>query len=131
MAKVSLTEDAAIMLRKYRWPGNIRQLKNIAEAVSALESSKIAPGADKCIVDADVLSRYIPKEEPNLLPAAVQQQIIACTAEKSGNQISRVLNHHAKTNGTQKKYKIDDGMAFGECILHHSISPFRAIEKSP
>ena len=74
MAKVSLTEDASIMLRKYRWPGNIRQLKNIAEAVSALESSRIAPGADKCIVDADVLSRYIPKEEPNLLPAAVQQQ---------------------------------------------------------
>ena len=68
MAKVSLTEDAAIMLRKYRWPGNIRQLKNIAEAVSALESSKIAPGADKCVIDADVLSRYIPKEEPNLLP---------------------------------------------------------------
>jgi transcriptional regulator with PAS, ATPase and Fis domain len=74
MAKVSLTEDASIMLRKYRWPGNIRQLKNIAEAVSALESSKIAPGSDKCIVDADVLSKYIPKEEPNLLPATVQQQ---------------------------------------------------------
>lgn len=74
MAKVSLTEDASIMLRKYRWPGNIRQLKNIAEAVSALESSKIAPGADKCVIDADVLSKYIPKEEPNLLPATVQQQ---------------------------------------------------------
>ena len=74
MAKVSLTEDAAILLRKYRWPGNIRQLKNIAEAVSALESSKIAPGADKCVIDADVLSKYIPKEEPNLLPATVQQQ---------------------------------------------------------
>ena len=74
MAKVSLTEDAAILLKRYRWPGNIRQLKNIAEAVSALESSKIAPGADKCVIDADVLSKYIPKEEPNLLPATVQQQ---------------------------------------------------------
>ena len=74
MAKVALTEDAAILLRKYRWPGNIRQLKNIAEAVSALESSKMSPGVDKCVVDADVLSKYIPKEEPNLLPAAVQQQ---------------------------------------------------------
>ena len=74
MAKVSLTEDAAILLRKYRWPGNIRQLKNIAEAVSALESSKISPGSDKCIIDADVLAKYIPKEEPNLLPATVQQQ---------------------------------------------------------
>lgn len=74
MAKVALTEDAAILLRKYRWPGNIRQLKNIAEAVSALESSKMSPGVDKCVVDADVLSKYIPKEEPNLLPATVLQQ---------------------------------------------------------
>ena len=74
MAKVALTDEAAIMLRKYRWPGNIRQLKNIAEAVSSLESSKMTPGMDKCVIDADVLSRYIPKEEPNLLPATMQQQ---------------------------------------------------------
>lgn len=74
MAKVALTDEAAIMLRKYRWPGNIRQLKNVAEAVSSLESTKITPGTDKCVIDADVLSRYIPEEEPNLLPATVQQQ---------------------------------------------------------
>lgn len=74
MAKVALTEDASIMLRKYRWPGNIRQLKNVAETISALEAGKIAPGADKCLIDIDVLSRYIPKEEPNLLPATVQAQ---------------------------------------------------------
>ena len=74
MAKVALTEDASIMLRKYRWPGNIRQLKNVAETISALEAGKIAPGADKCLIDIGVLSRYIPKEEPNLLPATVQAQ---------------------------------------------------------
>ena len=69
MSKVTLTEEAAIMLRRYRWPGNIRQLKNVAETVSALEASRISPNADKCIVDMDVLARYIPNEEPNLLPA--------------------------------------------------------------
>ena len=69
MSKVSLTENASIMLRRYRWPGNIRQLKNVAEAVSALESGRISPGSDKCVIDMDVLARYIPKEEPNLLPA--------------------------------------------------------------
>ena len=69
ICKVSLTEDAAILLRKYRWPGNIRQLKNVAESVSALESVRISGLSDKCIIDVDVLSRYIPKEEPNLLPA--------------------------------------------------------------
>lgn len=69
VCKVSLTEDASIMLRKYRWPGNIRQLKNVAETVSALESVRISGISDKCVIDADVLSKYIPKEEPNLLPA--------------------------------------------------------------
>jgi transcriptional regulator with PAS, ATPase and Fis domain len=68
-SKVTLTEDASILLRKYRWPGNIRQLKNVAETISALESSRMTPGSDKCIVDVDVLSKYIPREEPNLLPA--------------------------------------------------------------
>ncbi len=68
MSKVTLTEDASIMLRKYRWPGNIRQLKNVAESVSALESARMSAQSDKCLIDVDVLSRYIPKEEPNLLP---------------------------------------------------------------
>jgi transcriptional regulator with PAS, ATPase and Fis domain len=71
ICKVTLTEDASILLRKYRWPGNIRQLKNVAEGVSALESVKISGMSDKCVIDVDVLSRYIPKEEPNMLPAKV------------------------------------------------------------
>ena len=58
-----------ILLRKYRWPGNIRQLKNVAETISALESSRMTPGSDKCMIGVDVLSKYIPREEPNLLPA--------------------------------------------------------------
>ena len=68
-ARVSLTEDASIMLSKYRWPGNIRQLKNVAETISALESSRLSPGSDRCLIDMDVLSRYIPREQPSLLPA--------------------------------------------------------------
>ena len=71
VCKVALTEDASIMLRKYRWPGNIRQLKNVAETISALESARMSGLSDKCVIDVDVLSRYIPKEEPEMLPAAV------------------------------------------------------------
>ena len=80
--KVTLTEDAAIMLRKYRWPGNIRQLKNVAEAVSAMEAGRMTGFDDKCIVDVQALSNYIPKEEPNLLPATVQMQEKYETSEK-------------------------------------------------
>jgi transcriptional regulator with PAS, ATPase and Fis domain len=74
MSKVSLTEDASIMLRKYRWPGNIRQLKNVAEAVSAMEAGRLSGYEDKCLVDMATLARYIPRDEPNLLPATVQAQ---------------------------------------------------------
>ena len=68
MAKITLTEEASIMLRKYRWPGNIRQLKNVAEKVSALESERISVGMDKRIIDVEVLSKYIPREDPEMLP---------------------------------------------------------------
>ena len=86
-SKVTLTEDASILLRKYRWPGNIRQLKNVAETISALESTRMTPGSDKCMVDVDVLSRYIPREEPNLLPAVSSpyQDSPESAAEREGD----------------------------------------------
>ncbi len=71
ICKVTLTEDASIMLRKYRWPGNIRQLKNVAEAVSVMESVRMSGMSDKCIIGIDTLAAYIPKEEPVMLPAKV------------------------------------------------------------
>ena len=84
MSKVILTEDASIMLRRYSWPGNIRQLKNVAESVSALESSRMSPNSDKCVIDMDVLARYIPKEEPNLLPtkSALYQESLDSAGER-------------------------------------------------
>ncbi len=74
VCKISLTHEAITLLRNYRWPGNVRQLKNIAETVSALESSKLSPRAERCEIDAETLARYIPKEVGNTLPATVDRQ---------------------------------------------------------
>ena len=68
MRKINLTHDAIELLNKYRWPGNIRQLKNIAETVEAIESQVHEPGKDRMEIDAATLSRYIPKDSPNSLP---------------------------------------------------------------
>ncbi len=65
MGKAVLSPDAAALLRSYRWPGNIRQLKNVAETVCALEAERIARGEE---ISAEVLSQYIPKDSPNQLP---------------------------------------------------------------
>lgn len=72
--KVTLTEEASILLKKYRWPGNIRQLKNLAEKVSALESAPLTATCDRCVIDEVTLMKYIPREETTLLPATVQHQ---------------------------------------------------------
>ena len=72
--KITLTEEASIVLRKYRWPGNVRQLKNLAEKISALEAPLLSSTCDKYVIDEETLRKYIPREEMNLLPVTVQPQ---------------------------------------------------------
>lgn len=74
VCKLNLSADAVALLKSYRWPGNIRQLKNVAESVSALESYRITPGSERCGIEADVLSRYIPKDEGMLPSVAVHEE---------------------------------------------------------
>lgn len=57
---ISLTEDAKNILIKYRFPGNIRQLKNLVEQISVLSS-------DQKEIDGEKLHLYLPKE--STLPA--------------------------------------------------------------
>ena len=69
LRKVSLTINAISLLKGYRWPGNIRQLKNVTETITALESGPITPGSERVELDADAIRRYIPDEQDTMLPA--------------------------------------------------------------
>lgn len=68
MANIRLTEDAVVLLRSYRWPGNVRQLKSVADAVSAIESVRMTPGMDRVEIDSAILSKYIPKDSQETMP---------------------------------------------------------------
>ncbi|MGI6312776.1 MAG: sigma-54 interaction domain-containing protein [Candidatus Cryptobacteroides sp.] len=69
LCKISLAIEAISLLKAYRWPGNVRQLKNVAETVTALESSQSLPGAsDRIELSAAKLAPYIPNEHDELLP---------------------------------------------------------------
>jgi transcriptional regulator with PAS, ATPase and Fis domain len=57
---ITLTDDAKEILLKYRFPGNIRQLKNLVEQISVLST-------DNKEINGDILTHYLPKE--NSLPA--------------------------------------------------------------
>jgi DNA-binding NtrC family response regulator len=60
MPAIKLTPDAISMVESYRWPGNVRQLKSIAEQISVIEHNRI--------IGADLLKKYLPVEAPNQLP---------------------------------------------------------------
>lgn len=62
VCKISLSHDAQVMLCNYRWPGNIRQLKNVAETVTALESKPLTSASERIELNAVVLDKYMPKD---------------------------------------------------------------------
>ena len=66
MPTIRLEDDAVLLLEKYRWPGNIRQLRNVAEQISVLEESRS--------VTSGTLNGYLPHANDSNLPAVVEPQ---------------------------------------------------------
>ena len=60
MPVIELNEDSRLMLENYRWPGNIRQLKNITEQISIIEQNRR--------ISSDTLRRYLPEGSSTDLP---------------------------------------------------------------
>lgn len=55
LPKIVLTDDAKAIMLKYKWPGNVRQLKNITEQMSVLSEERE--------INAQTLLRFIPQDE--------------------------------------------------------------------
>jgi transcriptional regulator with PAS, ATPase and Fis domain len=60
MPPIQLDEDAIRILVNYRWPGNIRQLKNITEQISIIEKNRT--------ISAETLVKYLPQVQATELP---------------------------------------------------------------
>ena len=63
MPAVRLTPEAEELLTRYAWPGNVRQLKNLAESLSVT--------ADTREITPEILQMYLPKHSASSLPAVV------------------------------------------------------------
>lgn len=64
MEKVVLTEGAKQVLMKYKWPGNVRQLKNITEQISILSTDRQ--------ITADAIMRFIPQDQETTQLATIR-----------------------------------------------------------
>lgn len=60
MPAIALTPDARRMLMAYKWPGNVRQLKNVTEQISVIEQSRE--------IDTEALGKYLPDHQIPHLP---------------------------------------------------------------
>ena len=63
MDRVQLTDEAKQMLMRYKWPGNVRQLKNITQQISVLSPERI--------VTPEVLAQFIPQDRESTQLAVV------------------------------------------------------------
>lgn len=66
MDRVVLTEEAKQMLMRYKWPGNIRQLKSVTEQISIFSTERqITP---------EILSRFIPQNQETTQLATIHSE---------------------------------------------------------
>ena len=66
LPKITLTDDAKAITLQYKWPGNVRQLKNITEQMSILSKKRE--------IDAETLQQFIPKDPESTQLAPITPQ---------------------------------------------------------
>ena len=65
MDRIVLTDEAKQMLMRYKWPGNVRQLKNITEQMSVLSKERT--------ITPEVLAKFIPQDRESTQLAPIQR----------------------------------------------------------
>lgn len=108
MPSITLTEEAMDILANYRWPGNIRQLKNIVEQISIIE--------EKRLITADVLRTYLPDYNEMKLPAiydtvdkktfATEREIlykILFDMRNDVNELKKLVHHNLYQNNPENE----------------------------
>lgn len=97
LPKITLTDKAKLLLMQYKWPGNVRQLKNITEQISVL--------SEKREIDAETLSQFIP-QDPESTELATVENTGKHSYESERELLYKVL-YELRGNVTELKQEID------------------------
>ena len=128
--KVQLDDGAKAAIMAYEWPGNIRQLKNVAEQVSILELNR-----DVC---GDVMRGYLPAQQKNNLPMFAgtqngggktfesEREILYSVLfdmrrdiTELKKQIESMRESHVKADATVSYYEPSDDLP----VVQHQVQP--------
>lgn len=66
MPPLRLEDSAILLLQKFRWSGNIRQLRNVAEQISVLETNRD--------INAATLQSYLPSDDNSNFPSVIKDK---------------------------------------------------------
>ena len=90
LPKISLSEDAKQLMLKYKWPGNVRQLKNITEQMSVLSKERE--------IGLDALLQFIPKDEESTQLIPIPQQSVGQHSYESEREILYKILYELRGN---------------------------------
>lgn len=118
---ITLTNEAKLLLQKQHFPGNIRQLKNLAEQISVLELG------DR-IVDDEKLQEYLAFNEPKLKSSVVKTDFFHSPEGMNEREILYKILFDLKRDVTELKKillkVIESGNNVGYDILHENPALF-------
>ena len=136
MDRIQLTDEAKKMLMKYKWPGNVRQLKNITQQISVLSPERI--------ITPEVLSQFIPQDRESTQLAVVNPSNGDHSFENEREILYKILfelrgnvNDMRREMGLLKK-QIEDVQSnkpattiIGSTATSSAIQPIQAIQHIP
>ncbi|MBE0675285.1 MAG: sigma-54-dependent Fis family transcriptional regulator [Bacteroidales bacterium] len=113
MPSIRLSSEARILLLGYQWPGNVRQLKNIAEQISIIETERE--------ISAETLQNYLPDYSSTKLPAIIRSRDEKTFASER-EILYKILFDMKSDMNDLKKLVLD--------MLQSDASPFTATESN-
>ena len=99
MPSVTLTDEAKQSLENYEWPGNVRQLKNLAEQISIIEQDRT--------VTSEKLAKYLPDYRNSKLPALIRGGFAQETFSSEREILYKVLFDMKNDMSDLKKLVLD------------------------
>ena len=128
MPTVRLTDDAVALLIRYHFPGNIRQLRNLAEQISVIEENRS--------IDAHKLKQYLPNLSSSSLPMVIDENSHSFGEEKS-SLLKMIYDLRTELNELKKVTlnimhgsKVKESEAFLETSSTKALAPSPSINNN-
>lgn len=119
--QITLTPDAERLMLKYKWPGNVRQLKNLTEQMSIVSEERI--------IDAERLSEFIPQDRETTQLATIQHDNKSHQYENEREMLFTVLYELQNNMSDMKRelnnlrQKLEENTQIGGRQVSHLPSP--------